>query len=82
MLQMSRAAMVFVDHQNYEGMCNRLNKFPDILLLRDYLKIQLDIFNYNMGLLSSYESILKRGASTGSAGASVSNAKAAGPAIP
>jgi hypothetical protein len=44
-----------------------------------YLKIQEDIFNYNMGLLTLYEAVLKSGGSTSGAGASVANAKSTGP---
>ncbi len=44
-----------------------------------YLKTQEDIFNYNMGLLTNYELVLKAGGSAGSAGSSVSKTQAAAP---
>lgn len=47
----------------------------------DYLTIQGQLFNYNMGLLTRYELSLKSGASTGSAGNAVSAAQSAGPAL-
>jgi hypothetical protein len=48
----------------------------------DYLTIQGQLFNYNMGLLTLYELSLKSGASTGSAGSAVSAAQSAGPPLP
>jgi len=47
----------------------------------DYLTLQGQLFNYNMGLLTLYELSLKSGASTGSAGGAVSAAQSAGPAL-